>query len=228
MRFVDRQDAGRRLAELLRFRSGPDVVVVGLTRGGVTVAAEVAGVLGAPLDVVVVRKLGVPFQPELAMGAVAEGGVRVVDERMRKRLRMPASELAEIERREQAQVERRAQVLRGGRPPTPLGGRTAIVVDDGLATGWTARAGCRVARARGAARVVLAVPVAPAGSAQHLRPEADEVVCVASPAEFGAVGEFYADFRQVGDDEVLALLAAAARRTAPAPPRKGGVVDRAP
>ena len=179
-----------------------DVVVLGLPRGGVPVAAVVADALGAPLDVVVVRKLGVPWQPELAMGAVGEGGVVVRHEQVLQRV--PAEQFAQVVARERAEVERRSARLRRGRPAQALTGRTAVVVDDGLATGSTARAACAVVRAAGADRVVLAVPVAPAGTVVE---QADELVVVRSPDPFGAVGRWYADFRPTTEQEVVDLLA---------------------
>ena len=163
MLFTDRADAGRQLAARLGHLRGEPVVVLGLPRGGVPVALEVAQALGAPLDVIVVRKLGVPFQPELGMGAVGEDGVRVINREVIQAARVPAEELAAVQAREQANVDARAARYRARRPREPLAGRTAVVVDDGIATGSTARAACQVARAHGAARVVLAVPVAPRG-----------------------------------------------------------------
>jgi putative phosphoribosyl transferase len=157
--FVDRADAGRRLAARLRHLQGTDVVVLGLPRGGVPVAAEVARVLGAPFDVIIVRKLGVPSRPELAMGAVGEDGVLVVNERVVRAVPVGEVAFVGVERREREEVRRRARQFRGDRPRLPLAGRTALVVDDGIATGSTARAACRVARAHGAARLVLAAPV---------------------------------------------------------------------
>jgi len=210
MPFIDRADAGRRLATLLEHLPRSDVVVVGLPRGGVPVAFEVARALGAPLDVIVVRKLGVPFQPELGMGAIGEGGARVVDERVVVAAGVSAEEFAAVEVRERAELERRVRRFRGERPPVSLAGRTVVVVDDGIATGSTARAACQVARAQGAARVVLAVPVAPPASIATLRRDADEVVCLETPARFFAIGQFYKDFTQTSDDEVVALLERAA------------------
>jgi len=185
--FRDRADAGRHLAERLRHLQGRPLVVLGLPRGGVAVAAEVARVLDAPLDVIVVRKLGVPFQPELAMGAVGEGGALVVNERVAGRLHLTGIEFAEVERRERAQVEDRALRFRGDRPRLMLEGRAAVVVDDGIATGSTARAACQVARAQGAARVVLAVPVCSPDAAPALRGEVDELVYLEAPRRFHAV-----------------------------------------
>ncbi|MEW1953461.1 phosphoribosyltransferase family protein [Terrabacter sp. NPDC080008] len=210
--FEDRQDAGSRLVGQLGFLDGEDVVVLGLPRGGVPVAAVVARALGAPLDVIVVRKLGVPFQPELAMGAIGEGGTSVVDRHMVRRARVSEEELEAVEGRERAVLQARVQRLRQGRPRVDLRGRVAVVVDDGIATGSTARVACQVARELGAARVVLAVPVAPADTLARL-PEADEVVCVSAPARFRAVGAHYEDFSPTSDDEVVALLKEADRRS---------------
>ncbi len=210
-RFANRADAGRQLASQLTHLKGPDVVVVGLPRGGMPVADEVSRALDAPLDVLIVRKLGLPFQPELAMGAIGEGGVRVVDEHLLADARVSAEELQEVERRQQHQLEARVRRYRRGRPPMSLAGRSVIVVDDGLATGSTARAACQVARRAGASRVVLAVPVAAADSLAQFD-VADEVVAVATPQPFVAVGRFYRDFSPTSDDEVVTILDAAARR----------------
>ncbi|MFF2744306.1 phosphoribosyltransferase family protein [Kitasatospora sp. NPDC058048] len=204
--FADRTEAGRRLAARLGHLAGPDTVIVALPRGGVPVAAEVAAVLGAPLDICVIRKLGVPHQPELGMGAIGEGGVRVLNDQVIRFSAVTDEQLAEVERRERAELARRARRYRGDRPPADLRGRTVVVVDDGIATGSTARAACRIVRERGAARVVLAVPVAPADWAERLDEVADELVCVGTPSPFYAIGEFYADFTQTGDEEVLRLL----------------------
>lgn len=208
----DRRDAGRQLATRLGRLAVAAPVVVGLPRGGVPVAYEVARALGAPLDVIVVRKLGVPGQPELGMGAVGEDGVRVVTDSVVRAAGISAERIDEVARREAAEVERRAQRFRGGRPMIPLVGRTVVIVDDGLATGGTARAAVQVARAHGADRVVVAVPVAPPATARELAREADEVVTLAEPEPFLAVGAYYEDFTQTGDDEVVALLGAAAAR----------------
>ncbi|MFV6029414.1 phosphoribosyltransferase family protein [Streptomyces sp. NPDC056264] len=206
MFFSDRTDAGRQLAARLGHLKGHDVVVLGLPRGGVPVAAEVADALDAPLDICLVRKLGVPQQPELAMGALGEGGVRVVNERVLHEAGVGARDLAAVEEREHAVLDQRARRYRGSRPSVPLEGRTVLVVDDGLATGATALAACRVVRARGAARIVLAVPVAPRGWTARLGGEADETVSVHAPEVFSAIGQFYRDFTQTPDAEVVACL----------------------
>ncbi len=210
-RFVDRADAGWQLADRLAAYRGRDVVVLGLPRGGVPVAYQVACALEAPLDVVVVRKLGVPFQPELAMGAIGEDGVRVLDRDIIVQARVTGDELAEVERHEQLALADRLKRYRRGRDREDLRGRTAIVVDDGVATGSTARVACRIARALGASRVVLAVPVGPRDSLRHV-PEADEVVTVMEPEDFRAVGVYYRDFSPTSDDEVVVLLDRASRR----------------
>jgi putative phosphoribosyl transferase len=204
--FEDRVDAGIQLAARLGDFRDPHVVVVGLPRGGVPVAAEVARELGVALDVILVRKLGVPFQPELGMGAIGEDGVRVLDPEIVQRARVSELEVAEVEGHEQAELQRRAEVYRRGRPRVPLSGRTVIVVDDGVATGSTAKAACQVARLEGAARVVLAVPVAPRDWTRRLADAADEYVTVSTPVDFHGVGQFYRDFRPTSDQEVIACL----------------------
>lgn len=214
--FRDRRDGGRQLAQSLRRYRGPDTVVVGLPRGGVPVAAEVAAALGAPLDVIVVRKLGVPYQPELAMGAVGEGGVMVVNDEVLRHLHMSEAELSTVAAREREVVDVRARRFRPDRPALSLEGKIAIIVDDGIATGSTAHAACSVARAAGAAVVVLAVPVAPADCHAERWPEVDDFVCLQQPHRFYAVGQFYDDFGQTTDDEVAALLKLAAAAAAPA------------
>ncbi|MFD4907926.1 phosphoribosyltransferase family protein [Kitasatospora purpeofusca] len=222
-RFTDRTDAGHRLAARLAHLRGPGTVVVALPRGGVLVAAEVAAALSAPLDICVIRKLGLPHQPELGMGAIGEDGVRVLNDQVLRPARVTPGQLAAVEARERAELERRARRYRGDRPPVDLRGRTVVVVDDGVATGSTARAACLIVRARGARRVVLAVPVAPEDWTERLGDVADELVCVATPSPFFAIGEFYADFSQTGDTEVLRHLARAAGRPAPGagPPAAG-------
>ncbi|OPG03803.1 phosphoribosyltransferase [Microbispora sp. GKU 823] len=209
--FVDRRDAGLRLGERLRGLPGTeDAVVLGLPRGGVPVAFQVARALGAPLDVIVVRKLGVPYQPELGFGAIGEGGVRVVNPDVVRLANITRAEMAEVERRERAELERRARRFRGGREPVDLAGRTVIVVDDGIATGGTARAACQVARAHGASRVVLAVPVGAPETIASLRRDADEVVCLDTPDHFYAIGAWYDDFTQTSDEDVVDCLRRAA------------------
>ena len=217
MQFADRREAGRRLAAGLAGYRGQDVVVLGLARGGVPVAHEVAVALRAPLDVIVVRKLGVPYHPELGMGAIGEHGVRVVNHEMVRRAGVTDLELAEVERRERVELERLARRYRDGAAPVPLEGRVAVVVDDGIATGSTARAGCDVARARGAARVVLAVPVAPPGWTHDMGDSADDYVCVDTPSPFFAVGQWYADFSPTTDDEVVGCLEQTAGSAAGSP-----------
>jgi putative phosphoribosyl transferase len=206
--FRNRVDAGRHLALVVRSAGLGEgrTVVLGLPRGGVPVAAEVSLALGAPLDVIVVRKLGVPFQPELAMGAIGEDGVRVENEEIVVSSGVSALELEVIEQHERDELNRRAQRYREGRPRLDLQGRCAVIVDDGIATGSTARAACRVAHALGASRIVLAVPVAPEATAAALQDVCDDVLCVARPDPFSAVGEFYADFSPTTDDEVRGLL----------------------
>ena len=228
MVFADRDDAGRRLAARLGHLRGEPVVVLGLPRGGVPVALQVARALAAPLDVIVVRKLGVPFQPELGMGALGEDGVRVVNPEVMQACGVSQDELAAVQAREQAAVDARAARYRARRPRQPLAGQVAVVVDDGIATGSTARAACQIARAHEAARVVLAVPVAPPGWQARIGAAADEMVCVHTPRGFAAIGQFYARFPQVSDDEVLACLerAAIAQSSAQASAgRSAGAVD---
>jgi putative phosphoribosyl transferase len=209
MRFTDRAGAGRLLAARLEHLRDEEPVVLGLPRGGVPVARPVAAALGAPLDVVLVRKLGVPRRPEVAYGAVGEGGVRVVRDEVVRAVRATAGECARIEEEAGRELRRQAERFRAGRPRVSLAGRTAVLVDDGIATGSTASAACRVVAAEGAARVVLAVPVAPADTVEVLGADADALVCPATPAAFTSVGEWYDDFAPVSDEEVVALLARA-------------------
>ena len=213
MGFRNRSDAGRRLANRLQFLRSEDVVVLGLPRGGVPVAAEVARALGAPLDVILVRKLGVPAQPELGLGAIGESGARVINPEVVRYAHVSEAQIAEVEQKERAELQRRAQRFRGDAPHESLAGRIAVIVDDGIATGSTARAACQVARALGAAAVVLAVPVAPPSTDRALRGDADEVICLEMPDHFQAIGEWYEDFAQTSDEEVVALLRARAVRT---------------
>lgn len=203
--YRDRAEAGSALADrLTSLTNKPEVVVLGLVRGGVLVAAATAERLGAPLDVLVVRKLGVPFAPELAFGAMGPGGVKVLNESVAGRL--DPTEMDDVARRESVELERREGRYRSGRPPLDLTGRTAVIVDDGLATGATARAAVAVARQMGARRVVVAVPVGSPDAYELLAREADEVVCPDRPVDFAAVGQYYVDFHEVSDDEVAATL----------------------
>ena len=209
MIFADRIDAGERLAKGLAHLAGSDCVVLAIPRGGVIVGEVIARELGAPLDVVVPRKIGAPGNPELAIGAVAPG-IRVLDPRMVGALGVTDRYLEREIAEQEAEIERRQRAYRGGRPPQPVEGRVAIVVDDGVATGSTAVAALRWARARGAERVVLAVPVAPPQSLERLRAEADEVVVLERPQPFLAVGEWYRDFDQTTDEQVVSALARSA------------------
>ncbi|MGP0031468.1 MAG: phosphoribosyltransferase family protein [Acidimicrobiales bacterium] len=206
MVFADRRDAGRRLAQLLDPLRADDPVVLALPRGGVPVATEVAAALGAPIDVIVVRKLGLPFQPELGFGAIGEGDVRLLDTDVICRAGLTDRDIVRVETSERQELMRRVRRYRGGRPPIPLEGRTVVIVDDGLATGATARAAVRVARARGARRVVVAVPVAPMETVRDLQSEADQVLSLIIPPRFFAVGLWYRNFGQTSDEEVAALL----------------------
>lgn len=209
MRFMDRTDAGRALARSLDQLRGTDLVVLGLPRGGVPVAYEIARALGAPLDVIVVRKLGVPYQPELAMGAIGEGGIRVSNDEVIMRGGITAQEIAAVEQRERADLVQQAQRFRAGRQNVDVAGRTAVIVDDGIATGSTAAAACQVATKMGATQVIIAVPVGAPESIRSLQVVCDEVVCLYAPEYFMAVGTFYDNFRHVSDAEVTDLLARA-------------------
>ena len=226
MPFLDRADAGRRLGALLADLRPADPVVLAVPRGGVPVAVEVARALDAPLDVLVVRKLGLPFQPELAMGAVGEDGVVVVEEEVVRAGHVDDEEFARVVAAERAEMERRIRRFRGARPAVPVAGRTVIVVDDGVATGSTARAACRVARERGARRVVLAVPVAATDVLGALRAEV-EVVCVEPVNRLWAVGEWYRDFDQVPDERVAGLLRRAGAPAMVAPEPEAAAPGRA-
>lgn len=223
--YANRSEAGRQLVRSLQHLRGSDVVVLGLPRGGVPVAYEVARALDAPLDVIVVRKLGVPFQPELAMGAVGEDGVLVLNPEVVRMAHISSEEMTSVQRREQRVVEERAGRFRAGRPRLELEDKVALIVDDGVATGATARAACRVARAMGAEKVVLAAPVGPPQVADRFRDEADEMVCPEQPEVFYAVGQFYRDFSQTTDDEVTTLLHRRAEELADAPGRPAAEFD---
>jgi putative phosphoribosyl transferase len=206
MRFRDRVEAGRQLALRLGHLLDREPVVLGLPRGGVPVAAEIARELKAPLDIVLVRKVGAPNRQELAAGAVGEDGITVRNGIVLKGLGLSWDDLSEQVARERAEVERRAVTLRPNRGRVPLADRTVVVVDDGIATGSTVVAAIGVVRGLGAREVVLAVPVAPAETLEHLRDLTDEVVCLHVPARFFAVGQWYGDFRQISDREVRSLL----------------------
>ena len=211
--FANRDQAGEALAGALgAYRNRWDVLVLGLPRGGVPVAARVAGEIGAPLDVMVVRKLGTPGQEELAMGAIASGGGRVLNEDVVGGLGISAETLDRVTQRERRELRRREEAYRGDRPFPDLNGRCVVLVDDGIATGATMRAAVGAVRAVGAAEVVVAVPVAPGDTVLTLRHEADAVVCLETPEPFMGVGRWYSDFGQTRDDEVVSLLQAAWRR----------------
>jgi predicted phosphoribosyltransferase len=209
--FRDRTEAGRLLAKrLAAYANRPDVVVLALPRGGVPVAFEVARALGAPLDVFMVRKLGVPGHEELAMGAVATGGVRILNEPLVRALGIPEYVIDAVAATEQQELERRERLYRGDRPPPDVRGRTVILVDDGLATGATMLAALRAIRKMQPSRIVVAVPVASRGTCESLGSEADDMVCAVTPEPFYAVGQWYEDFSQTTDDEVRELLERAA------------------
>jgi putative phosphoribosyl transferase len=209
MSFRDRSDAGQRLAAALLKYEGQPVTILALPRGGVPVAAKAAEALDAPLDLILVRKVGVPSQPELAMGAVVDGPKPVVvrNEDIISLTRISDEEFKAVCDREFAEIERRRKTYLAGREPAPVAGRVAIVIDDGIATGATMRAALQATRMRKPRRLVLAVPVAPTSTLQDLREEADEIICLEDYADFGAIGLYYADFRQTNDREVIALLA---------------------
>jgi predicted phosphoribosyltransferase len=209
MPFIDRTDAGRQLAKALARYKPQRPVVLALPRGGVPVAAEVATVLDAPLDLILVRKIGVPFQPELAMGAVVDGGKPVIarNEDVISLTGVSEQEFNATCDQQLAEIERRRKLYLGNRPHPQIAGRTVIVVDDGIATGATTRAALQAIRMRKPSKLVLAVPVAPTESLKELRGEADEIICLEDHEDFGAIGLFYSDFRQVSDTEVIEILA---------------------
>ena len=210
--FPDRAAAGRLLAEkLTQYAGRDDVIVLGLPRGGVPVAYEVARALRVPLDVFIVRKLGVPGFEELAVGAIASGGVRVLNEDVARALPNADEIIESITKREMIEMERREEKYRDGRPAPELQGKTVILIDDGLATGATMRAAVKALRKRGAAKIVVAVPVGPPDTCKEFEDEADEVVCASAPEFFQAVGQYYEDFSQTSDEEVRDLLARAAQ-----------------
>lgn len=207
-RFRDRVDAGRQLAARLGAYAGrPDVLVLGLPRGGVVVAAEVARALGAPLDVIVVRKLGVPGQEELAMGAIASGGIRILNRDVVQPLHITSGEIDAVAGRERGELERRERSYRDDRPPPAIQGRTILLLDDGIATGATVYAAIAAVRQQQPARIVVAVPVAAPSTCRDLLSVADEVVCVIMPESFFAVGSWYEDFSATTDEQVRAALA---------------------
>ena len=206
MRFTDRSHAGLVLAGLLDHLGDQSTVVLGLPRGGVPVGFEIARRLGAPLEVLLVRKLGVPTQPELAMGAIGEGGVRILDEQRIARIGIRPGAVERVERRERRELARQAERFRGDAPPADLEGKTAVIVDDGIATGATARAACLITRRLGAGRVVLAAPVAPREASEAFAEVADELVVAHTPRRFAAIGMFYRDFSPTPDHSVVELL----------------------
>lgn len=207
-RFHDRHHAGRHLAEQLKqYKNQPDILVLGLPRGGVPVAYEVARELNAPFDIFLVRKLGLPGHEELAMGAIASGGTQVLNEQVLQMVKIDETTIARVAAEEQRELERRERAYRGDRPVPNIGGRTVILVDDGLATGSTMRAAALALRKQNPARLIVAVPVAAAETCDAFRAEVDEVVCALTPEPFHAVGFWYENFPQTTDDEVQTLLA---------------------
>jgi len=223
MVFRDRQEAGRLLAERLAGLRESLPVVLGLPRGGVPVAFEIAQALNAPLDVLLVRKIGVPWQPELALGAVSDGAEPefFIDEQLRTLLEIDDDYIADARKREVGEIERRRALFRGGNPAIDVAGRVAIVVDDGIATGATMRVALRALRRRKPRRLILAVPVAPPDSLAGLRSEADEIVSLITPEDMGAVGLHYRDFRQTTDQEVTELMARARKSLEGGPAQQG-------
>jgi len=220
--FHDRIDAGRLLArDLVTYANRRDVLVLGLPRGGVPVAYEVAKALGAPLDIILVRKLGVPGEQELAMGAIASGGVRVLNDDVIRMINIPDDVIDAVAAREQRELTRRERLYRGDRPPPAIQGKTVILVDDGIATGATVRAAIALVRKQDPAAVVVATPVAPASTCEDLQTDVDDLVCVRAPRDFLAIGFWYEAFPQTTDDEIRELLGqawrdhAAAERPAP-------------
>jgi putative phosphoribosyl transferase len=220
--FLDRTDAGRRLAKQLgSYADQSDVIVLGIPRGGVPVAYEVATELKAPLDVFVVRKLGVPWQEELAFGAIASGGVRFLDRPIVESVGVSDKEIEQITERERKELDRRERLYRSGEAPLELKGKTVILVDDGIATGASTQAAITALRQLKPRRIVLAAPVAPASTCKRLRPEVDDLVCLHAPQSFYAIGEFYEDFSQVPDEEVTRLLQLNAEQRGREVPRAG-------
>jgi putative phosphoribosyl transferase len=216
--FRDRREAGRELARRLQKYAGrQDLIVLGIPRGGVPVAFEVASALKAPLDIFVSRKLGVPGQEELAFGAVASGGTRILDEEIVSAVGISEAEIERIAARETQELLRREQVFRAGRPPLDLAGKTVVLVDDGIATGASIRVAIAALRQRRTAEIVVAAPVVPLSTYERLRRESDDVICVHTPKSFYAIGEFYDDFSQVTDEEVIELLRQASSKNSKDP-----------
>jgi putative phosphoribosyl transferase len=216
--FENREEAGRQLAEKLdRYAGRDDAIVLGLPRGGVPVAYEVAKHLRAPLDVFIVRKLGVPGFEELAAGAIASGGVRVLNEDVMRAIPYADEAIEAVTAKETSELERREQIYREGRPAPELRGRIVILVDDGLATGATMRAAVKALKQRGAAKIVVAVPVGPPDTCRELAEEADETICLSTPVFFQAVGQYYEDFSQTSDEDVRELLSSAAQKSGDQP-----------
>ncbi|MFL5549616.1 MAG: phosphoribosyltransferase [Gemmatimonadaceae bacterium] len=210
--FLDRYDAGRRLATSLQhYADRSDLLVLALPRGGVPVAYEVARALHAPLDVFLVRKLGFPGHPELAMGAIATGGVRIIDKQLVEMFGVSNEAIERVTASEQRELERREQLYRDGRPAPDVKGRTTILIDDGLATGSTMRAAVQALRQEGASKIVVAVPVAPPETCEAFRQEVDDIICAVTPEPFQAVGIWYGNFNETSDDEVRELIARAER-----------------
>jgi putative phosphoribosyl transferase len=227
MSFADRAEAGRQLAgQLAGYAGRADVVVLGIPRGGVPVAFEVAEALDAPLDVFMSRKLGVPGQEELAFGAVAGRNVRVLDRELIQELNISSAEIESITQRVKAELERREHVYRGGRPAVDVAGKTVVVVDDGIATGSSMLAAIETLRKMRPARLVLAVPVAPAPTCRRLQEYVDELAYVETPEQFYAIGQFYEDFSQVSDEEVIELLRRSAQQHAARRPGQLGVAGQ--
>jgi predicted phosphoribosyltransferase len=209
--FHDRRDAGKQLAEqLIEYRGRDDVIVLGLPRGGVPVAYEMSAALEAPLDVLVVRKLGVPGHEELAMGAIASGGIRILEQRVIDAVDVLPEEIASVEARERLELDRRERTFRAGRPALDVTGKITILVDDGLATGASMAAAVDAVRTRSPETIIVAVPVAPRETCSALAQRADEVICLVTPPRMYAVGQWYEDFTQTSDEEVRALLERAA------------------
>lgn len=214
--FEDRVDAGRRLAEKLQaYRDRNDVIVLGIPRGGVPVAFEIAKSLHAPLDIFVARKLGVPWQEELAFGAIASGGVRILDQDIVEAVRITPEEIESVTRRASAELKRRESAYRGNRPPLAVEGKTVVLVDDGIATGSSLRAAIAAVRLLKPAHLVVAAPVAPLSTYNRLKRDVDDLVCVGTPVDFFAIGQFYADFSPTTDEEVTELLRLAAETPLP-------------